>query len=358
MKSIRILDKNINLLGEIDNYEEFKINRRFFGISEFEFKIKANKLHTDKLLKNNLILLGKDYSKVGIILHREFDGDDKSDLILIRGATLKGLINRRLIVPDTKESYESCSGKQETIIKHFVNKNCVNPVNTKRKIDRLVIAEDKLRGLNDAWRSSYENLSDKIKEIGEYCNLGWDVVLDKESKQYIFDVIEGNNLTINQNLKPPVIFRSDFKNIAKRHFIDSIINSKNVVYSGTKEDATKLVLSVGDSEGFERIESFISINSDDAEEVKKEGNIKLKELEELKSFEFEVNPNDTFIYEKDYNLGDIVTVQDRKLKVTMDARIVEIEEVHNKNGIQLKIIFGNSIPNILTRINKIEKKVR
>lgn len=358
MKSIRILDKDINLLGEIDNYQEYKLNRRFFSLSEFELKINPKSVHANKLVKNNLVLLGKDYNKVGIILHREFEGNDKLDSLLVRGVTLQGLLNRRLIVPNAGEAYESCSGKQETIIKHFVNKNCVNTVNTKRKIDRLVIAEDKLRGLDDAWRSSYENLSDKLKEIGEYCNLGWNVTLDKETRNFIFDVIEGKDLTVNQSINPPVIFRSDFKNIDKRHFIESIINSKNVVYVGTKEDDTKLVLNLGEKEGFDRIETFETVNSSDLDELKKEGNIKLKEFEELKSFELEVNPKMTFIYEKDYDLGDIVTVQDRKLFVTMDARIVEVEEVHNKNGIQLKIIFGNSIPNILTRINKIEKKVR
>lgn len=357
MKSIRILDKDINLLGEIDNYEEFKITRKFYSLSVFELKINSNKLHTDKLIKNNLIVIGKDYDKVCIILHREFNGDDKLDILSIQGVTLQGLINRRLIVPDIDADFESCAGKQETIIKHFVNKNCINPVNLKRKIDRLVIAEDKLRGSNDLWRSSYNNLSDKIKEICEYCELGWNVTLDTIQKKFIFDVIEGKQLTVNQKINPPVIFRSDFKNIANRHYIESIINSKNVSYAGTKEDSTKLVLSTGEIEGFDRIETFIDMNFDDAAEIIKESKIKLKELEELKTFEIVVNPNNTFKYELDYNLGDVVTIQDRVLKVTMDARIVEIEETHNKNGLMLKITFGTSIPNILTKIKKLEKKV-
>ncbi|MCR8744334.1 siphovirus ReqiPepy6 Gp37-like family protein [Romboutsia lituseburensis] len=358
MKSIRILDKDINLLGEIDNYEEFKLNRRFFGLSEFELKIKVSNLHTDKLITNNLIVLDKDYKNVGIILHKEFNGvENKSDVLLVKGVTLKGLINRKLIIPDINQSYEMCKGKQETIIKHFVNKNCVKTVDPFRKTGRLVIAEDKFRGNDDSWRSSYDNLSEKIKEICEYCGLGWDVTLNPKEKQFIFDVIESKDLTINQNVNPPVIFRSDFNNIVSRNYIESIINAKNVVYSGTKDDASKIVLSTGESSGFERTEVFASINSDDIEEIKKEGQVKLKEFEELKSFELDINATNTFIYKKDYDLGDLVTIQDRSLRVTMNSKIVETEEVYNKNGMSLKITFGSTIPTILTKIKDLEKKV-
>lgn len=164
MKSIRIFDKNIKLLGQVDDYEEFKITRRFSSLGEFELKINAKSLHADKLLKNNLLLLERDYNKVCIILHREFNGTDNKDMLFVKGVTLQGLLNRRLIVPDIDNDFESYKGNQETIIKHFVNKNCVNPKDIKRKIDRLVIATDRLRGENDSWRSSYDNLSDKLKE--------------------------------------------------------------------------------------------------------------------------------------------------------------------------------------------------
>ncbi|HEK4806818.1 TPA: hypothetical protein SOL06_003854, partial [Clostridioides difficile] len=56
-----------------------------------------------------------------------------------------------------------------------------------------------------------------------------------------------------------------------------------------------------------------------------------------------------------YKLGDIVTVQDRKLKVTMDTRIVEVQESYSKNGIKLKITFGSSIPTLFSKIKRMVK---
>lgn len=358
MKSLRILDKNLNLLAEIDNYESYKVVRRFTKVGEFELKINANKLHTDKLIKNNIVLLGKDYNKAGIILHREFiygEEGENTDSLLIKGVTLQGIIGRRLIIPNTNEDFMSCEGNQETIVKEFVNKNCVKPSDPKRKIENLIIAIDKKLGSNDKWRGSYENLADKVQEICEFSNLGWNIDLDARNKNFIFDVLQGKDLSINQSLNPPVIFRSDFNNIRTRHFTNSIINHKNVVYVGIKEDSNKLVLSVGETHGFDRIESFSSNNSNDIEELKKQGSIQLKEFEELETFELQVNPLVTFIYEKDYNLGDIVTVQDRKLKITMNPQIVQIEEFYNVSGFQLNITFGKSIPTLMTTIKRMMK---
>lgn len=355
MKSIRIFDKDINLLGEIDNYESLDITRRFYKTGEFELKIKASKLHTDKLVKNNLILVGKYFNKVGIILHREFSysqGKENTDLLIIKGYLLQGLTNRRLIIPNVNESYMSFKGSQEYIIKSFVENNCINPANLNRKINKLVLAENKNRGNEDLWRSSYENLGEKLKEIGEYSGLGWNILLDPKNKEFVFDVIESKDLTINQSTLPPVIFRSDFNNIITRQYTESIINSKNVVYSGTKEDGTKIVLSAGDVTDFERIETFVDTNSDEVSEITKSAQVALKDLEELKTFEIDVNSNNTFIYEKDYDLGDIVTIQDRKLKVTMDSKIVEIKETYTPKTFKLKLTFGKSIPNVLEKIIK------
>lgn len=355
MKSIRIFNKDINLLGEIDNYENVDITRRFYKTGEFELKIKASKLHTEKLVKNNLIQIGKYLNKVGIILHREFSysqGKENTDLLIIKGYLLQGLANRRLIIPNTNDSYMSFKGSQEYIIKSFVESNCINTTNLNRKINRLVLADNKNRGTEDLWRSSYDNLGEKLKEIGEYSGLGWNISLDLKNKKFVFDVIESKDLTVNQSTLPPVIFRSDFNNIITRQYTESIINSKNVVYSGTKEDASKLVLSVGDSSDFERIETFVDCSSDESSEITKIGNITLKDLEELKTFEIDVNSKNTFIYEKDYDLGDIVTIQDRKLKVTMDSKIVEIKETYTPKTFKLNLTFGKSIPNVLEKIIK------
>ena len=357
MKPIRILDKNFNLLGEIDDFESLIFIRRFFKVGEFELRINVNKSHTEKLIENNLIVLGDSLNKVGIIMHRENTYDEMgepTDTLLIKGPTLKGLCNRRLIVPPVNKAYESCEGSQEAIMKYFVDRNMVNPDDLGRKIENVIIAENLDRGQQDKWRSRFEVLADKLTEIGEYSNLGWDIILDYENQKFVFDVLEGRDLTADQDILPPVIFSIDFNNITNRHFINSILNHKNVAYAGGQgEEENRLIQQIGNVTGFERIETFLDCSSaEDVSELLVEGNRRLKELDKIINFEVNILPYGSFNYEKDYDLGDIVTIQDRKLNLILNARIIEFKEIYESDGFKLEAVFGSNIPNILNKLNK------
>lgn len=58
---------------------------------------------------------------------------------------------------------------------------------------------------------------------------------------------------------------------------------------------------------------------------------KLAEYGAITSFEGVVEPNVTFIYNQDYFLGDLVTIQN-EFGITVEARIVEVIEVEDDNG--------------------------
>lgn len=58
---------------------------------------------------------------------------------------------------------------------------------------------------------------------------------------------------------------------------------------------------------------------------------------------------------QDWDLRDIVTVQDRKWGVTLNSRVKEIKEIYEVNGFNLECTFGNSIPNLLDRIKQQDK---
>ena len=354
MKPIRIIDKNFNLLGEIDDYESFLFIRRFFKVGEFELRINVNKNHTDKLTINNLIILGDQSNKVGIIMHKENTFDENgevTDTLLIKGCTLKGLCSRRNIVPPVNQAYESFTGSQEAIIKHFVDKNIVNPYDTSRKIDNVIIATNKNRGKQDKWRSRYELLSDKLIEIGEHSNLGWDITLDYNNNKFVFDVIEGKNLTADQELLPPVIFSVDFNNITNRYFVESIINHSNVAYAGGQGDEqNRLIQQIGNAKGFERIETFLDCSgAEDITELIQEGTRGLEELKKITTFEVNILPYGSFNYEKDYDLGDIVTTMDKKLGLTLNTRIIEFKEIYEADGFRLEGVFGSNIPTIIDK---------
>ena len=51
----------------------------------------------------------------------------------------------------------------------------------------------------------------------------------------------------------------------------------------------------------------------------------------VRSFEGTIEPNTTFIYGRDYHLGDIVTVQN-EFGISISARITEVVEVFDDRG--------------------------
>lgn len=356
---IRIIDKDFNLLGEIDDYESLIFIRRFSRVGEFELHINLEKNNVDKLQEDNLILLGAYFNKVGIIefMDKSTSEDGKEQLV-IKGATLKGKIKDRTTVPPIGQGYDNATGTQEAIIKKFVDNNAVNPVDKDRIIPNLVIARDKQRGKQDAWRTRYENLADKIQEITGYSNLGWDITLDTYNNNFIFDVIEGRNLTADQEENPPVIFSIDFENIRNKHFLKSLLSYKNVAYVGGKgEDEKRLIQQVGNIKGWYRKETFIDYSqADNITELTTMGKQRLQEYKIVETFEAQVIPYGAFIYGQDWDLGDIVTVQDKKWGITLNSKVAEIKEIYETNGFNLECIFGDSIPTIIDNIKKISKK--
>ncbi|MFL0197009.1 siphovirus ReqiPepy6 Gp37-like family protein [Clostridium sp. WILCCON 0269] len=360
---IRIIDKDFNLLGEIDDYESLQFIRRFYKVGEFELHINVNKNNTDMLQEDNLILLGSSFNKVGIIMHRENSYDqngEPTDALIIKGATLKGIMARRLIVPPVNgNGYDSQTGSIETILKAFVNNHVVNPTDIARKIPQVTIAQDQQRGNQDKWRSRFEVLSDKLDEIGEYATIGWDVTLDITNNTWVFDVIVGRNLTVNQDTLPPVIFSVDFNSINSRHYISSSLNAKNVGYAGGKgDDVDRLIQQIGEVEGLARIETFLDCSqAEDVTELTTQGQQKLDELQKVESLEVGIIPEGSFVYGQDYDLGDFITAQDRKLGITMNAQIIELKEIYETTGFSLEGTFGTNIPTLLTILKKNTKQI-
>jgi hypothetical protein len=360
---IRIISPQFELLGEIDDYESLQFIRRFYKVGEFELHININKNHTEKLIKNNLILLGSGLNKVGIIMHRENEVDENgesTDTLIIKGPSLKGIMSRRLIVPPTGgDGYDSQNGSIETIMKAFVNNNVVNPSDSNRKITQIVIAADQQRGQQDAWRGRFEVLSDKLIEIGEYSQIGWDVTLDFENSAWIFNTFIGRSLTVDQDILPPVIFSTDFDNIKNQHFIQSLLNTANVGYAGGQgDDANRLIQQIGSITGFERLETFLDCSqAADITELTTQGTQKLNELKEIQTFEFQIIPDNSFIYEQEYDLGDMVTAQSKKWGITMDCQIVELKEIYETTGNSIEATFGTNIPNLLTILKRNSKKL-
>ncbi|MEW6661974.1 MAG: siphovirus ReqiPepy6 Gp37-like family protein [Bacillota bacterium] len=360
MKPIRVLTPTLDLLAEIDDYESLVFARCWHKPGEFSLNINHHKHYVDKLVKGNLIMLGSDPFKVGMIKHLEIGLNEQgkfSESWQIRGHTLAGLTYRRIILPPAGQEHDAISGTAETAMKHYIETCLTNPLNPARRVDLLAIGSNQSRGSNVNWQSRYRGLADELQQISLLTGLGWLIYLDFQQTRWIFDVLEGRNLTAGQSVNPRVIFSAEFDGMKTQAFVDSDLNYRNVAYvAGQGEGLDRIVVEVPADDppiGLARIETFI-----DARDVENPANLtargeqKLAEMSIQQALEAQILTKGPFLYERDWDLGDVVTVQNKGWGITMDARITEVKEIYEPGGFKLEVTFGNSWPTLIDKIKQ------
>ncbi|MET3658174.1 siphovirus ReqiPepy6 Gp37-like family protein [Sporosarcina psychrophila] len=403
MKAIRIFTPDIELLGEISNYESLMFTRSWSGIGDLELRINRYKNYTETLQKGNVIVVGNDKHKAYIILHREIELDEAGKATenwLIKGLELKVVTGDRITLPPSHTAQDNKSASAEAVMKHYVNGNVINPVDGRRKIPQVLLAPNQNRGPLVNWQTRFKNLAGELAEISLVSGIGWSARVDYDLLKWVFDVSVGRDLTVNQNVHSPVIFSPHFDNVKNMHFVDSDLNYKNTAYiAGQGEGVERRVVELGQASGLARKELFV-----DARDVSEETDIegqdpvprppqeiitdlmnrgeqKLAEMiQELfleaqimtptKKVDIEKQTHfvtqfqlvesvkvtekfaSSFVYEIDYDLGDIVTIQDKDWGVTLGERITEFKEIYEPGGFSLEATFGNSRPTLISKIKQ------
>lgn len=367
---LRVMTLNFELLTEIDQYESLQITRSWHGIGELELHINRYMRDVDKLQRGNIIFPHNKLNKAYIIRHKEIELNEDgkaSENWVIRALPLKSWIAQRITYPPSHTAYDNKSDNAESVILHYVNNNVINPSDSKRKIDNLVLADNENRGININWQSRFKNLAEEIVEISLLSGLGWNIDIDLDNQQFVFRVLEGRDLSVNQSTLPPAIFSPEFGTLKELSYVESDLNYMNyAIVAGQGEGVDRRVIKVGNSEGYERYELFV-----DAKNIKKtnkndepllepiiEQNLRERGLQKLQEHEQEVYLEGQVLrksrltYETDYDLGDIVTLQNKNWNVTLDARITEVKEIYEPSGFDLEVTFNNSRPTLISKIKQ------
>ncbi|MEF2247753.1 Gp37-like protein [Paenibacillus sp. IITD108] len=356
MQPVRIIDLDFNLLGEIDNYESLQFIRRHFRAGEFELHIAVGKRYVDELIKDRVIFLGNQTQKAGYIISRDIKlNEDGSETVVVKGPTLGGILDRRLTITD---SYDRVRGAAETVMKYYVNRHIVDGVYPERKMPFFICAPDQARGIEIPWQTRYEPLDQVIEKIANRCELGWHVSLNFDTKRWVFDVQTGRDLTVDQSINPPVIFSRGFDNVSSQQFIDSDASYRNVGYAGGPgEEEDQTVLVIGTASGFDRREVYLDASeAADAAEIAELGDVKLAGYRQIKTFDGKVIDTGSFIYEQDWDLGDIVTLQNLDWGLQSNTRIIEVREIYEQE-VKIEVLLGDEIPTITSVVRSLQTQV-
>lgn len=362
------------LVGIVDTASSIIWHRKYYEPGFFEVYAPCTSTNLALLTVGNYVTR-YDCVEVGIIesvevLTNQIDGR----MISARGRFAKSILDRRIIYKRNGYSVSATvlSGSVETAARSLVSQNAIDcAFDPGRNITELalgahantapVIIDE--NGAKSRKQVTYENLltyTDSLLaeyNLGAYCGLSDDLML-------AYTVFAGLDRSMgNVAGNNPVIFSQDFDNLITSHYAVDVSFQKNTALIGGAGEGTArfcAILKDAAVTGIARREMFIDAAShsnvytddagatqsiDDAEynaQLKTIGQQKLAEYIIEETFDGTFDMTDcSFVYRKDFNIGDIVTVQDVGLGLYINPRILEILESQDMTGYTVSAKYGN-----------------
>ena len=375
----------MNFCGIITNFDSLICVWNYYECGTFELTINKGKASTNKLKKDNMLIINKRDDKILLIDKIVTTTEKNSKTMKVTGTCIKGVAKRRIIATNGYDRVAETEA--ENIQKHYIQKHLVetyyDDIRTKeRDISWIKIAPTPNRGIKTVWQARLTNLHDELKHISEDTGLGWYGYLDRNEKCICFDSLKGTDRTINQvesanthdffksmtheqlqkythdqlqgNIKHPyIIFSEKKKNLLEGKTTDDNSNYKNVGYvAGKGENENRLITVLGNATGFNRIEVLIDLNNiEDPDELKKEGQKKLDTYKIIQSVEGKVYEISNMEWEKDFFLGDLVTIESDG--IYENKRIIQAKEIYERNNKTVELGFGDKVPTLGEEIKRI-----
>lgn len=369
---IETWNTDAELIGIIDTAQSIIWHSVYFGVGDFEIYAKATPAVL-QMLKVGYYVTRPDDIEIGIIESINISNDEQSGLMIsAAGRFAKAILDRRIIynLSGTVNKATILRGNVEENIRTVVVKNAIAcPFDSKRNIARLELGT--LAGIsakivdengNAAQKQvSYENLLAYTDSVLQEYGLASIVLFDRETKKLRYTVYNGIDRSINNASGViPIVFSQEFDNLTASEYSYSNTAEKNTALIGGEGEGIARFYSLiaGTETDLQRREIFIDASSisktykDENEEehtytnaeyaalLNAKGKQDIAHLVAVESFAGTIDViNGNWKYNRDFTLGDIVSVQDNNIGVYINARITEVTEVQDENGYKIDAAY-------------------
>lgn len=361
----------------VDNYESFSMTINYNDVGDFIAQI-DNRLENAKYLsEDTVILFGGSDRLSGIITSVELSIDSEGNEIrTIRGKTIGHMLSYRLVESTTASGKVGIkyTGKGEDLIKEVIRKNFIE-TSAERIVENFEVKETDGLGEFLYGEYLYNNVLDITNEVSQSQDLGWNIIYDEDRKKLVFDVYKGRDLSIAQEANPPVLLSVELGNLASQSYLYDGSDEKNFLYAEVYSSLDTNTQSSWENHGntnltgLHRKEEFVkidlyqpgitspiepgySIPSDIQAQSHLDDNKPLEALDAV------VIDEEIFEFGVDYDLGDIITINNGDWKVEADMRVTSmtVESDAKNNDLRIMLSFGSQIPRITDRIKDEIKK--
>lgn len=346
-----IMDEKFKNLYTIDLFESLIWTERFNGYGDFEIYVPINEyileviyFIQDKLInKLDVYVWLKESKKYMIIENIEITTNSETgNHVTISGRGLESILERRIIWEQTTLDSSLVDG-----IKTLINDSIINPKIIERKIPNFIfldISDLEISKMTIKAQYTGDNLYETIYSICESYGIGFNIDLDSDNN-FVFYLYKGVDRSYDQNKNPYVVFSPNFENIINSDYLESIKTLRNVtLIAGEDISANRKTIILGNDKELSRRELYT-----DARDIQsttengvisdsqynslliQRGNEQLSKNKYTKIFTGEIEAKKSFIYGRDFYLGDIVQVVN-EFNIKSKSIVSEMIKSQDSNG--------------------------
>lgn len=346
-----ILNDQFEEIGMIDQFSSLQWNRKYYDVGSFELHCSEQYF---SLLEEGKYIFRKDASELALIESIEYKKALEGSSFTVNGRFIESILNDRCIAKEM-----NLSGKHEAIARKLVQKNCMTG---DRKIPYLSLGANSGLGETTELQLNQAYVGDKLYEFLEEQELSQRIRYDYLTDQLYYEVWQGKDRSDAQQVNSWAVFSDDFENITDESYSKDESDLKNYAYviGKSKDSDDPYIVEIDRVQpGERRRELFISAstswkNDDDTEMTEAQYRSKLLQLgtealdqkKIVEIFEGKILNQSNLRYKVDYDLGDLVTCINTKLKKMVDKRITEVKEVYEDGKISIEPSFGNDFKTI------------
>jgi hypothetical protein len=351
---IFILDallREIDVVDE-DQYESFIWTERYAERGDFQIVARSTQSMKNRFSKDTLFVIRDSKRIMRVNTTTENIDEEKGPVLTIKGFELVWMLEQRISTVKEEDGNLRAvtywnGWKPIELMNDMVWRACVDAT-------WLLMPGDAIPFLNDwhvtpgslypasnidepeplgiLWEQKMSSVYSAVKDVADSYDLGFRLYKDPNSAKLYFEAYNGVDRTTAQTEFPPVVFSSDMESLQNtteytdntEHFNVVYISYvyKNPVEGAYPEDLTasvevhdpQLAFSSG---GFDQKVKTITISQlpegidvgDPWDYLVQLANEELTRSRPTDIIDGEVNQNSIFLYERDYNLGDIIEIR-------------------------------------------------
>ena len=328
----------------IEEYEYLRWTRRYHHSGGYELRAMATPNALELLKIGHFLGKSDGDNEMGLIEFAEISMTDR-EIIEVSGKFATGFLARRIVLET-----EVLRGDLGAALGQLLGNNILNTATVAARRIPFLSYQTAVLGINVDNQISYRNLLSVVEGLCEAGDVG------------IRTVFNNGNFTITPYIGADVsgVFSREFENIINQTFTVSIRDFATfALVGGEGEGAARTFVQVGGGWAEWRFEVFVDardLQSENfptgyADALAYRGMARLAELALVEAFDATINQFGNLQYKVDYDIGSRVRVVAKQWGMEITARITELEENYDRDGMSIRATFGKPLLTIYDKIN-------